>query len=290
MQMIPFDKRDGFIWINGSFEKWDEAKVHVLNHGLHYASCVFEGIRIYNGKIFKLNEHIQRLYKSAEILDLKIPFQLNDICLHVKDVVKKQNVKNGYIRPVVWRGSEMMAISAEKASTNIAIACWEWPSYFSPDKLLKGINLSVAEWTRPSPQSAPTDSKAAGLYMICSLSKHKAEKAGFDDALMLDYRGYIAEATGANIFFVNNGELFTPKPDCFLNGITRQTVIKIARRIKIKVTEDHFKIDFLSNCSEAFLTGTAVEITPINSINNYKFKERTITKKLIDEFNKEVKS
>ena len=290
MQMIPFDKRDGFIWINGSFEKWDEAKVHVLNHGLHYASCVFEGIRIYNGKIFKLNEHIQRLYKSAEILDLKIPFQLNDICLHVKDVVKKQNVKNGYIRPVVWRGSEMMAISAEKASTNIAIACWEWPSYFSPDKLLKGINLSVAEWTRPSPQSAPTDSKAAGLYMICSLSKHKAEKAGFDDALMLDYRGYIAEATGANIFFVNNGELFTPKPDCFLNGITRQTVIKIARRIKIKVTEDHFKIDFMSNCSEAFLTGTAVEITPINSINNYKFKERTITKKLIDEFNKEVKS
>ena len=288
MQMIPFDKRDGFIWINGSFEKWDKAKVHVLNHGLHYASCVFEGIRIYNGKIFKLNEHIQRLYKSAEILDLKIPFQLNDICLHVKDVVKKQNVKNGYIRPVVWRGSEMMAISAEKASTNIAIACWEWPSYFSPDKLLKGINLSVAEWTRPSPQSAPTDSKAAGLYMICSLSKHKAEKAGFDDALMLDYRGYIAEATGANIFFVNNGELFTPKPDCFLNGITRQTVIKIARRIKIKVTEDHFKIDFLSNCSEAFLTGTAVEITPINSINNYKFKERTITKKLIDEFNKEV--
>ena len=290
MQMIPFDKRDGFIWINGSFEKWDEAKVHVLNHGLHYASCVFEGIRIYNGKIFKLNEHIQRLYKSAEILDLKIPFQLNDICLHVKDVVKKQNVKNGYIRPVVWRGSEMMAISAEKASTNIAIACWEWPSYFSPDKLLQGINLSVAEWTRPSPQSAPTDSKAAGLYMICSLSKHKAEKAGFDDALMLDYRGYIAEATGANIFFVKNGELFTPKPDCFLNGITRQTVIKIARKIKIKVTEDHFKIDFLSNCSEAFLTGTAVEITPINSINNYKFKERTITKKLIDEFNKEVKS
>ena len=288
MQMIPFDKRDGFIWINGSFEKWDEAKVHVLNHGLHYASCVFEGIRIYNGKIFKLNEHIQRLYKSAEILDLKIPFQLNDICLHVKDVVKKQNVKNGYIRPVVWRGSEMMAISAEKASTNIAIACWEWPSYFSPDKLLQGINLSVAEWTRPSPQSAPTDSKAAGLYMICSLSKHKAEKAGFDDALMLDYRGYIAEATGANIFFVNNGEFFTPKPDCFLNGITRQTVIKIARGVKIKVTEDHFKIDFLSNCSEAFLTGTAVEITPINSINNYKFKERTITKKLIDEFNKEV--
>ena len=290
MQMIPFDKRDGFIWINGSFEKWDEAKVHVLNHGLHYASCVFEGIRIYNGKIFKLNEHIQRLYKSAEILDLKIPFQLNDICLHVKDVVKKQNVKNGYIRPVVWRGSEMMAISAEKASTNIAIACWEWPSYFSPDKLLQGINLSVAEWTRPSPQSAPTDSKAAGLYMICSLSKHKAEKAGFDDALMLDYRGYIAEATGANIFFVKNGELFTPKPDCFLNGITRQTVIKIARKIKIKVTEDHFKLDFLPNCSEAFLTGTAVEITPINSINNYKFKERTITKKLIDEFNKEVKS
>ena len=288
MQMIPFDKRDGFIWINGSFEKWSEAKVHILNHGLHYGSCVFEGIRIYNEKIFKLDEHIHRLFKSADVLDLQIPFDFKEICFHVREVVKKQNVQNGYIRPVVWRGSEMMAISAEKASTNIAIACWEWPSYFSPESLLKGINLTVAEWVRPSPKSAPTNSKASGLYMICSLSKHKAEKKGFDDALMLDYRGYIAEATGANIFFVKNGELFTPKPDCFLNGITRQTVISIAKRNEIKVTEDHFQIDFLSNCSEAFLTGTAVEISPISSIDEYQFNNRDITKRLIEDFNKEV--
>ncbi|MBD22248.1 MAG: branched-chain amino acid aminotransferase [Alphaproteobacteria bacterium] len=288
MQMLPFDKRDGFIWINGSFEKWNEATVHVLNHGLHYGSCVFEGIRIYDGKIFKLNEHIKRLFKSADILDLKIPFDFQEICIYVREIVKKQNVKNGYIRPVVWRGSEMMAISAKKASTNIAIACWEWPSYFSPEKLLKGINLTVSEWVRPSPKSAPTDSKAAGLYMICSLSKHNAEKKGFDDALMLDYRGYIAEATGANIFFVKDTELFTPKPDCFLNGITRQTVIEIAKKNQIKVIEDHLKIEFISNCNEAFLTGTAVEISPINSIDDYKFTDRTITKMLIEEFNKEV--
>ena len=277
-----------FIWINGSFEKWSEANVHVLNHGLHYASCVFEGIRIYQGKIFKLDEHMQRLFKSAEILDLVIPFDFDNLCTNVKEIVEKQDVQNGYIRPVVWRGSEMMAISAQKASTNVAIACWEWPSYFSPERLLKGINLTVAEWVRPSPKSAPTDSKAAGLYMICSLSKHKAEKKGFDDALMLDYRGYIAEATGANIFFVKSGELFTPKPDCFLNGITRQTVIDIAKKNKIKVTEDHFKIQFLEDCSEVFLTGTAVEITPVSSIDNYKFSDRKITKLLIDEFNKEV--
>ena len=288
MQMIPFDKRDGFIWINGSFEEWSEAKVHVLNHGLHYGSCVFEGIRIYDGKIFKLDEHIQRLFKSADILDLKIPFEMEKICFNVEELVKKQKVLNGYIRPVVWRGSEMMAISAKKGSTNIAIACWEWPSYFSPDRLLDGINLTVAKWVRPSPKSAPTDSKAAGLYMICSLSKNEAENKGFDDALMLDYRGYIAEATGANIFFVKNGELFTPKPDCFLNGITRQTVINLAKKLQLNVIEDHFQIDFLSTCSEAFLTGTAVEITPISSIDNYKFNDRTITRKLINEFNKEV--
>ena len=288
MQMIPFDKRDGFIWINGSFEEWRKAQVHVLNHGLHYGSCVFEGIRIYNGKIFKLDEHIQRLFKSADILDLKIPFEMEKICLHVEELVKKQQVINGYIRPVVWRGSEMMAISAKKGSTNIAIACWEWPSYFSPDSLLDGINLTVAKWVRPSPKSAPTDSKAAGLYMICSLSKNEAENKGFDDALMLDYRGYIAEATGANIFFVKKGELFTPKPDCFLNGITRQTVINLAERLQLNVIENHFTIDFLSTCSEAFLTGTAVEITPISSVDSYKFNERTITRKLINEFNKEV--
>ena len=288
MQILPFDKRDGFIWLNGKFVKWRDANIHVLNHGLHYASCVFEGLRIYDGRIFKLNEHIERLFNSAKILDLDIPFAYQDVIEITKKIIVKQNVSNGYVRPVVWRGSEMMAISAKKGSTNLAIAAWEWPSYFSPEKLLEGIKLNVSKWLRPSPESAPTDSKAAGLYMICSLSKHEAEKLGFDDALMLDYRGYIAEATGANIFFVKNSELFTPIADCFLNGITRQTVIEIAKENKIKVHESHFKLDFLKACDEVFLTGTAVEITPVSCIKKLNFEDRKLTKFLMSEFNKKV--
>ena len=288
MQILPFDNRDGFIWLNGKFIKWSDANIHVLNHGLHYASCVFEGLRIYDGRIFKLDKHIERLFNSAKILDLDIPFDYEDVVKITKEIIIKQNVSNGYIRPVVWRGSEMMAISAKKGSTNLAIAAWEWPSYFSPEKLLEGIKLNVSKWLRPSPESAPTDSKAAGLYMICSLSKHEAEKLGFDDALMLDYRGYIAEATGANIFFVKNSELFTPIADCFLNGITRQTVIEIAKENKIKVHEDHFKLDFLKACDEVFLTGTAVEITPVSCIKKLNFEDRKLTKFLMSEFNKKV--
>ena len=288
MQILPFDNRDGFIWLNGKFVKWRDANIHVLNHGLHYASCVFEGLRIYDGRIFKLDKHIERLFNSAKILDLDIPFDYKDVLNITKEIIIKQNVSNGYVRPVVWRGSEMMAISAKKGSTNLAIAAWEWPSYFSPEKLLEGIKLNVSKWLRPSPESAPTDSKAAGLYMICSLSKHEAEKLGFDDALMLDYRGYIAEATGANIFFVKNGELFTPIADCFLNGITRQTVIEIAKENKIKVHENHFKLDFLKTCDEVFLTGTAVEITPVSFIKNLNFEGRKLTKFLISEFKKKV--
>ena len=288
MQILPFDNRDGFIWLNGKFIKWRDANIHVLNHGLHYASCVFEGLRIYNGKIFKLDEHIERLFNSAKILDLDIPFEYYEVIDITKEIIVKQNVSDGYVRPVVWRGSEMMAISAKKGSTNLAIAAWEWPSYFSPSKLLEGIKLNVSKWLRPSPESAPTDSKAAGLYMICSLSKHEAEKLGFDDALMLDYRGYVAEATGANIFFVKNNELFTPLADCFLNGITRQTVIEIAQENKIKVHKKHFKLDFLKNCDEVFLTGTAVEITPVSCINDISFEERKLTKFLMSEFKKKV--
>ena len=288
MQILPFDNRDGYIWLNGKFVEWRHANVHVLNHGLHYASCVFEGLRIYNGKIFKLDEHIERLFNSAKILDLDIPFEYYEVVDITKEIIVKQNVSDGYVRPVVWRGSEMMAISAKKGSTNLAIAAWEWPSYFSPKKLLEGIKLNVSKWLRPSPESAPTDSKAAGLYMICSLSKHEAEKLGFDDALMLDYRGYIAEATGANIFFVRENELFTPIADCFLNGITRQTVIEIAKEHKIKVHENHFKLDFLKTCDEVFLTGTAVEITPVSSIKDFSFEERKLTKFLISEFKKKV--
>ena len=288
MQILPFDNRDGFIWLNGKFVEWRHANIHVLNHGLHYASCVFEGLRIYNGKIFKLDEHIERLFKSAKILDLDIPYNYQEVVDISKEIILKQNISDGYVRPVVWRGSEMMAISAKKGSTNLAIAAWEWPSYFSPKKLLEGIKLNVSKWLRPSPESAPTDSKAAGLYMICSLSKHEAEKLGFDDALMLDYRGYVAEATGANIFFVKENELFTPLADCFLNGITRQTIIEIAKENKIKVHEKHFKLDFLKTCDEVFLTGTAVEITPVSSIKEFNFEERKLTKFLISEFKKKV--
>ena len=288
MQILPFDNRDGFIWLNGKFIKWSDANIHVLNHGLHYASCVFEGLRIYDGRIFKLDKHIERLFNSAKILDLDIPFDYKDVLNITKEIIIKQNVSNGYVRPVVWRGSEMMAISAKEGSTNLAIAAWEWPSYFSPEKLLEGIKLNVSKWLRPSPESAPTDSKAAGLYMICSLSKHEAEKLGFDDALMLDYRGYVAEATGANIFFVKDNELFTPIADCFLNGITRQTVIEIAKENKIKVHENHFKLDFLKNCDEVFLTGTAVEITPVSCIKNFNFEDRKLTKFLMSEFKTKV--
>ncbi len=288
MQILPFDNRIGFIWFNGEFIPWNDAKIHVLNHGLHYGSCVFEGLRIYDGKIFKLKEHIDRLFKSANILGLNIPYEFNQVISSTEEIILKQNVTNGYIRPVVWRGSEMMAISAEKGSTNLAIAAWEWPSYFSPQKLLEGIRLTTSKWIRPSPQSAPTDSKASGLYMICSLSKHEAESRGFDDALMLDYRGYIAEATGANIFFVKNDQIFTPIADCFLNGITRQTVIEIAKSKNINVNENHLKPDFLRDCSEAFLTGTAVEITPISCIDKITFEKREITKLLISEFKKRV--
>ena len=288
MDILPFDNRNGFIWMNGHFVKWKNAKIHVLNHGLHYGSCVFEGIRIYEKKIFKLKEHVKRLFFSAKILDLKIAFTQKEIENFIIETVIKQKIKNGYIRPVVWRGSEMMAISASSGSVNIAIAAWSWPSYFSPEKILDGIKMTVSEWKRPSPESAPTSSKSAGLYMICSLSKHKAENKGFDDALMLDYRGFIAEATGANIFFVKDKILYTPIPDCFLNGITRQTVIKIAKSLKIKVEEKHLKLDFLNHCDEAFLTGTAVEITPIKKIDKYNFNERYVTKILIENFKKRI--
>ena len=288
MQIIPFDKRPGYIWVNGKLVKWEKANTHILNHGLHYGSCVFEGIRVYNGKIFKLKEHVKRLFFSAKILDMKIKFSEKQICESIEKITKKQKVVNGYIRPVVWRGSEIMAISASKASVHIAIAAWTWPSYFSPKKILNGISMTVSDWVRPSPKSAPVQSKAAGLYMICSLSKHAAESNGFDDALMLDYRGYIAEATGANIFFVKKNILYTPKADCFLNGITRQTVIKIAKKLKIKVVEKFLRPSFIKGCEEVFLTGTAVEITPVKRIDKIFFEQRHMTKRLMKKFSEIV--
>jgi len=272
MNIIPFDKRDGYIWQNGEIVNWNDAKVHVLNHGLHYASCVFEGERIYNKKIFKITEHSKRLHDSAEMLDFKIPYSIQELDDAKNLILQKQNITDGYMRAFAFRGSEKMAISAQNNKIHVAIACWEWPPYYSEEARRAGLKLRFAKYRRPSPECAPIKSKAAGLYMICTISKHEAERDGYNDAIMLDYRGYLAEATGANLFLVmKNGELHTPTPDCFLNGITRQTIIEIAKKRNIKVVERHIMPDELGNAVDCFLTGTAAEITRIGSIENYLY-------------------
>ena len=272
MEQIPFDKRTGKIWFNNELVDWSSAKVHVLNHGLHYASCVFEGERVYDGNIFKLSEHTERLFHSAKRMEIKIPYSQSEINQACNQIVSVQNVKNGYVRPVVWRGSEMMAISAQKNKTNVAIATWEWGSYFDPKLKLKGIKLNISKWKRPNPNSVPWDTKASGLYMICTLSKHEAESQGFSDSLMLDHDGNIAEATGANIFFKDKeGSLHTPIPDSFLDGITRRCVIDLAKSKKIKVIERKIKPAEMSNFVGCFLTGTAAEITPVSQIDKFNF-------------------
>ena len=272
MEQIPFDKRTGKIWFNNELVDWSSAKVHVLNHGLHYASCVFEGERVYDGNIFKLSEHTERLFHSAKRMEIKIPYSQSEINQACNQIVSVQNVKNGYVRPVVWRGSEMMAISAQKNKTNVAIATWEWGSYFDPKLKLKGIKLNISKWKRPNPNSVPWDTKASGLYMICTLSKHEAESQGFTDSLMLDHEDNIAEATGANIFFKDKeGSLHTPIPDSFLDGITRRCVIDLAKSKKIKVIERKIKPAEMSNFVGCFLTGTAAEITPVSQIDKFNF-------------------
>jgi branched-chain amino acid aminotransferase len=284
MALIPFDDRDGFIWFNGQFVAWRDAKVHVLSHGLHYGSCVFEGVRVYNGKVFKLREHSERLIKSGKLLGFDVPYTAEQLDQASIDTVTKQNITNGYIRPVAWRGSEMMAISAQKTTIHVAIAAWEWPSYFSQEARERGLKLQISSWARPAPNTAPTASKAAGLYMICTMSKHAAENDGFDDALMLDYRGYIAEATGANLFFIIGDEVHTPTPDCFLDGITRRTVIELVKKRGIKLVERHIKPEELANVSEVFLTGTAAEITPVGRIGDQSFTVGPITKQLMADY------
>jgi len=285
-----FDNRSGFIWFDGKLVRWNQAKIHVLSHGLHYASCVFEGARIYNGKIFKLNEHTKRLFLSARTLGFKLPYTENKINKACKQIIKKQKIKNGYLRPFAWRGSEMMAISAQNTTIHVAIATWEMSTYFDKKKKFNGIKLQTSKWMRPPSETAPTNAKAAGLYMICTLSKHIAEKNGFDDSLMLDSNGYVAESTGANIFLVKNNKLYTPVADCFLNGITRQTVIDLARKNNINVTEKRIYPKELFNADEIFLTGTAVEITPISQIDKKKFKVGQITQRLITLFENLVKN
>lgn len=289
MALIPFDDRDGHIWFDGKMVPWRDAKVHVLTHGLHYGSCVFEGVRVYNGKIFKLREHTERLIASAKLLGFDIPYSLDELEKAQLDTIAKQNITDGYIRPVAWRGSEMMAISAQQTKIHVAIAAWEWPSYFTKEARERGLRLQISKWARPAPNTAPTASKAAGLYMICTISKHAAEADGFDDAMMLDYRGFIAEATGANMFFMMDGALHTPKPDCFLDGITRRTVMDLARSKGIEVVERHIKPEELANVSEAFLTGTAAEVTPISQIGDYRFGTPTVGMMLWEEYGKLVR-
>ena len=288
--MIPYDKRDGKIWYNNSLVDWQDVKLHVLSHGLHYASCVFEGERVYDGEIFKLEEHTERLFYSAKRMGIVVPYSQEEINKACKNIIHIQKVMNGYVRPLIWRGSEMMAISAQKNKIHVAIATWEWGSYFDPKLKLNGIKLDISNWRKPAPNTIPWDTKASGLYMINTLSKHEAEEKGFTDSLMLDYEGNIAEATGANVFFKdNNGELHTPIPDSFLDGITRREVIKIAKSKGIKVIERKIKPEEMKNFVGCFLTGTAAEVTPVSQINDYNFKVCKVISDLNDAYQNVVR-
>ena len=266
-----FDKRDGWIWFDGKLVPWVDANLHVLSHGLHYASCVFEGERAYGGTIFKSTLHSERLKRSAEMLDFTIPYSIQEIDAAKHLVLEKNGLKDAYVRPVAWRGSEMMGVSAQHNKIHLAIASWEWPSYFDPAERLKGLRLAVAEYRRPDPMTIPAKAKAAGLYMICTISKHKAEREGYADALMYDWRGYVAECTGANIFFIKDGKIHTPTPDCFLDGITRHTVIGLAKKRGIEVIERHIKPEELDGFEQCFITGTAAEVTPVSEIGKWRF-------------------
>ncbi len=280
MALIPFDDRDGFIWFDGALVPWREAKIHVLTHALHYGSSVFEGERAYEGHIFKSPEHTTRLFKSAGILGMEIPFSEAQINAAKEETLKANNFVDAYIRPVAWRGSEQMGIGAQAAQTHVAIACWEWPSYFSPELREKGVSLKTSSWRKPAPDSAPCHAKASGLYMINTLSKHEAEGAGYNDALMCDYRGFPVEATGANLFRVKDGVIRTPAPDCFLNGITRQTVMGLAREFGYTVEEDHITMEDLKSADEIFITGTAAEVTAIGKIDETIFSVGPVTRTL----------
>ncbi len=281
---LTFDQRDGVIWYDGQLVPWADAKLHVLSHGLHYASAVFEGERAYSGEIFKCTEHSERLKRSAQVLDFEIPYSVAEIDAAKKLVLKSNGQTDAYVRPIAWRGSEMMGVSAQQNKIHLAIATWEWPSYFDPAQRLKGIRVALADYRRPDPKTAPVLAKAAGLYMICTISKHKAEREGYADAMMLDWQGRVAECTGANIFFVQDGKLHTPIADCFLNGISRQTVIGLARQRGIDVVERRIMPDELSGMSECFITGTAAEVTPVSEIAQWRFKPGKITEQLMADY------
>ncbi len=286
--MLPFDDRDGVIWYDGEIVPWREAKLHVVSHGLHYASAVFEGERAYGGEIFSSTAHTERLHASARLLDFSIPYSVEEIDQAKMAVLAENGIVNGYVRPIAWRGSEMMGVSAQKSLIHLAIAAWEWPTYFTPEARMKGIRMAWGKYQRPDPATAPCKSKAAGLYMICTLSKHAAEAEGYNDALMLDWRGQIAEATGANVFLVQDGRIHTPTPDCFLDGITRRTVIGLARDRQIKVHERAIMPEEMEGFEQCFITGTAAEVTPVSEIGPYSFEVGDICKTLMEDYMNEV--
>ena len=283
MALVPFDDRDGVIWMDGAMVPWRDAKLHVLSHGLHYASGVFEGERAYSGNVFKLREHTMRLIQSGRILGFEIPWTADQIDAACKEVLAANGLTDGYVRPIAWRGTEQLSVSAQQTRIHLAIACWAWPNLFGADRM-KGVRLGNAVWKRPHPETAPTASKAAGLYMIGTLSKHAAEAEGYDDALMLDWRGHVSEATGANVFFVLDGELHTPTPDCFLDGITRRTVMAIARRHQMKVVERTIMPDEIGRASEVFLAGTAAEVTPVREIAGQHYTPGPVTEVLLRDY------
>ena len=288
MALVPFDDRDGVIWMDGGMVPWRDAKLHVLTHGLHYASGVFEGERAYNGHVFKLREHTERLINSARILGFEIPYSMDAIDEACRQVLAGNGLVDGYVRPIAWRGAEQLSVSAHSTRIHLAIAAWPWPNLFGADRM-KGVRLGMAPWRRPHPQTAPTAAKAAGLYMIGTLSKHAAESAGFDDALMLDWRGQVSEATGANIFLVMDGEIHTPDPNCFLDGITRRTVIGLARKHQIKVVERAIEESELARATEVFLTGTAAEVTPVRQIGDHHYTPGPITERLLLDYERLVR-
>jgi branched-chain amino acid aminotransferase len=279
-ELPTFDDRDGWIWMDGALVPWREANVHVLTHALHYASSVFEGQRAYGGEIFKLSEHSTRLRRSAELLGFEIPWTVEQIDEACREVLRANDLVDAYMRPLAWRGSEQMGVSAQRTKIHLAIAAWEWGAYFGDEAARKGVRLDISQWRRPAPYTAPTSSKAAGLYMICTLSRHAAQAKGYDDALMFDWRGQVAEATGANAFFVRNGSLHTPTPDCFLDGITRRTIIDLARRRGVEVVERAIWPEELEGFEQFFLTGSAAEVTPVASAGPWNFEVGELTMQL----------
>ena len=283
-----FDNRAGVIWMDGAYVPWADAKAHVLSHGMHYGSAVFEGQRAYGGVIYKLDEHTRRLHESARILDFEIPYSVDEINTACHELLARQGHLDAYCRPIAWRGSEMMGVAAQQNTIHLAIAVWEWPSYFKPEERLKGIRLDMARYRRPDPMTAPSKSKAAGLYMICTISKHEAERKGYADALMLDWRGQVAEATGANVFFVKDGVIHTPTPDCFLDGITRRTVIGLAKQRGYEVIERAIMPEEMADFEQCFLTGTAAEVTPVSEVGPYSFTVGEIAKTLMEDYSAEV--